>query len=333
MKLLVTGATGFIGSNLVRYLCSQDYDVRAMVRATSNLSELEDLPVEICYAEIRDPSLVQKAVKGCDFVFHLAGYARNWARDPKIFHEVNVTGAENVLNACRRADVRKVVMTSTSMTFGPSDGEPRNESGQGKENFFCDYERTKFHAEQLAERFVKAGLPVVIVHPTRVFGPGLLSEANSVTRMIQLYLRRKWRLILADGRAVGNYAFVEDVVRGHWLALQKGQPGEKYILGGESLSYNQFFEILAEFSGRYYRLIHVPVWMALAFSRIEGLLANGLGLYPLITPQWVRVFIKDWDFTSRKAEKELGYRITPFREAMRKTLNWINGNRLTLKAQ
>ena len=140
-------------------------------------------------------------------------------------------------------------------------------------------------------------------------------------------------MILADGRAVGNYAFVEDVVRGHWLALQKGQPGEKYILGGESLSYNQFFEILAEFSGRYYRLIHVPVWMALAFSRIEGLLANGLGLYPLITPQWVRVFIKDWDFTSRKAEKELGYRITPFREAMRKTLNWINGNRLTLKAQ
>jgi nucleoside-diphosphate-sugar epimerase len=333
VKSLVTGATGFIGSNLVRYLCSQDYDVRAMVRATSDISELEDLPVDICHGEVRDPSLVQKAVKGCDFVFHLAGYAKSWARDCKIFQEVNVIGTENVLNACRRADVKKVVMTSTSMTFGPSDGETRNESGKRTENFFCDYERTKFYAEQLAERFVKAGLPIVIVHPTRVFGPGLLSEANSVTRMIQLYLKRKWRLILADGNAVGNYAFIEDVVLGHWLALQKGRPGEKYILGGESLTYNRFFEILAKLSDRHYRMIHVPAWMALAFSRIEDLLAHGIGIYPLITPQWVRIFIKDWDFTSRKAEKELGYRITPFEEALRKTLNWIDRNRYTLKVQ
>jgi nucleoside-diphosphate-sugar epimerase len=325
VKSLVTGATGFIGSNLVRYLCSQDHEVRAMVRATSNLSELEDLPVDICYSDVRDPFLVQKAVKGCDFVFHLAGYTKSWARDSKVFHEVNVKGTENVLHACRRADVKKVVMTSTSMTFGPSEGEPRNESGKRTEDFFCDYERTKFHAEKLAERFVKAGLPVVIVHPTRVFGPGLISEANSVTRMIQLYLKRKWRLILADGNAVGNYAFIEDIVRGHWLALQKGRPGEKYILGGESLTYNRFFEVLAELSDRHYRMIHVPAWMALAFSRIEDLLAHVLGIYPLITSQWVRIFIKDWDFTSRKAEKELGYRITPFEEALRKTLNWIDG--------
>ena len=324
MKSLVTGATGFIGSNLVRYLCSQDYDVRVFSRPTSNMSELEGLPVEIYRGEIRDPSLVQQAVGGCDFVFHLAGYAKNWAKDSKVFHEVNVVGTENVLSACKRAHVKKVVMTSTSMTFGPSDRGPRSESEQRREDFFCDYERTKFYAEQLADKFVKAGLPLVFVHPTRVFGPGLLTEANSVTRMIQLYLKRKWRLILADGNAVGNYAFIEDVVRGHWLALQNGRPGEKYILGGESLNYNQFFDILSELSNRHYRMIHVPFWMALAFSNIEVLLAKVFGIYPLITPQWLRIFIKDWDFTSRKAEEELGYRITPFGEALRKTLNWIN---------
>jgi farnesol dehydrogenase len=327
MKSLVTGATGFIGTNLVRFLCNQGGDVRVLVRLTSDTSELEELPVEICYGDIRESSLIQQVAQGCDFVFHLAGYAKNWAKDSELFHEVNVKGTENLLRACTRAMVKKVVMTSTSMTFGPSDGEARDESEPRTEDFFCDYERTKSHVEQLADEYVKSGLPVVVVNPTRVFGPGLLTEGNSVTRMIKLYLKRRWRLILGDGNAIGNYAFVEDVVRGLWLALQKGRPGEKYILGGDSLSYNRFFDLLAELSDCHYRMIHVPFWIALAFSNIEVFLAKSFGIYPLITPQWVRIFVKDWDFTSRKAERELGYQITPFVEALQKTLKWMNGNK------
>lgn len=324
MNLLVTGATGFIGQNLVRYICRQGYRLRVFCRPTSDVSGLLNQPVRIAYGDIQDPSSVDQAAGGCDYIFHLAGYARNWARDPEVFYRVNVAGTRNVLQAARKAKVKKVVVTSTSMTLGPSRDKPQAETSDRMGDFFCDYERTKFYAEQLVADFVKDGLPVVLVHPTRVFGPGLITEGNTVTRMIQLYLKRKWRLILGDGSAVGNYAFVEDVVQGHWLALQKGQPGEKYVLGGESLSYNAFFDILAELSHRHYRMVHVPLWMALVFSKVEIALARTIGIYPLITPDWVRVFVRDWDFSSEKAQKELGYRITPFREALQKTLAWIN---------
>lgn len=329
MKLLVTGATGFIGSNLIKFLCSQTDSIRALCRPTSNISQLLDKPIQICWGDILDLSSVERAVDGCDYVFHLAGYASNWAKNPQKFYEVNTAGTKNVLIASKKTNVKKVVVTSTSMTFGPSEGEPQDEYGQRTEDFFCDYERSKFYTEQLAADFVQNGLSVVLVHPTRVFGPGLISEGNSVTKMVKLYLMGKWRLILADGTSVGNYAFVEDVVRGHWLALQRGHPGEKYILGGENLTYNMFFELLADISRRHYRMIHVPLWSALAFSNLEVFLAKSFGIYPLITPQWVRIFSADWDFSSEKAQTELGYKITPFREALRKTLVWINHKKNT----
>lgn len=323
MKVLVTGATGFIGSNLVRFLSSQGHAVRALCRTTSDISVFSDNPVQTCWGDVLDLSSVERAIDGCDYVFHLAAYARNWAKNPLTFFEVNVTGTKNVLDASKKTQVKKVVVSSTSMTFGPSKGMPKKESDQRTVDFLCDYERTKFYAEELVTDFVQNGLPVIVVNPTRVFGPGLLTEGNSVTKMIQKYLQGKWRLILADGSAVGNYAFVEDVVRGLWLALQRGHPGEKYILGGENLNYNMFFELLAETSKKHYGMIHVPVWLAMAVSNVEALLAKWFGLYPLITPDWVRIFIADWAFSSEKAQKELGYKITPFREALQKTLVWL----------
>ena len=323
MKVLVTGATGFIGANLVRFLSSQGYAVRTLCRTTSDISVFSDNLVQVCWGDVLNLSGLERAADGCDYVFHLAGYARNWARNPLTFFEVNVTGTKNVLDAAKKAQVKKVVICSTSMTFGPSKDLPRKESDQRTVDFSCDYERSKCNAEQLAADYVQSGLPVIIVNPTRVFGPGLLTEGNSVTKMIQLYLQGKWRLILADGSAVGNYAFVEDVVRGLWLALQRGHAGEKYILGGENLSYNAFFDLLAEVSKKYYGMIHVPLWLAIAVSSLEALLAKWFGRYPLITPDWVRIFTDDWAFSSEKAQKELGYKITPFREALKKTLVWL----------
>ncbi|MCK4417508.1 MAG: SDR family oxidoreductase [Candidatus Latescibacteria bacterium] len=324
MKLLVTGATGFIGSNLTRFLCSRGYVVRALCRPTSNINVLSDTTVQIYRGDVLDISSVKRAVDGCDYVFHLASYAKNWAKNPQAFFEVNVIGTKNVLEASKQANVKKVVVTSSCMTFGTSKGEPRKESDRRSMDFFSEYESTKSYAEEIVLEFVRNGLPVVIVNPTRVFGPGLLTEGNSVTKMIELYLQGKWRLILADGSAVGNYAFVEDVVLGHWLALQQGCLGERYILGGENLTYNAFFDTLAQISQRHNTMIHVPVWLALAFSHIEVLLARGFGIYPLITPRWISIFSADWVFSSKKAQTELGYRITSFREALQKTLVWLN---------
>ncbi|UCC38972.1 MAG: SDR family oxidoreductase [Candidatus Aminicenantes bacterium] len=324
MKVLVTGATGFIGSELTRFLSSQGHSVRAMCRSKSNIDVLSNDSVQVCWGNVLDSSSVKKAVDGCDCVFHLAAYAKNWAKDSRTFFEVNVTGTKNVLDASRQAKVKKVVVTSSAVTFGPSNGVSVKESDKRTAEFFTEYERNKFYAEELVTDHAGNGLPVVIVNPTRVFGPGLLTEGNSATTMTQQYLEGKWRLILGDGSSVGNYASVEDVVRGHWLALLHGRPGEKYILGGENLSYNEFFRVLAKISRKRYQMIHVPVWAALAISNVVELRARWFGYYPLITPPWVRTFIADWAFSSEKAQRELGYTITPFRKVLQKTVLWLN---------
>jgi nucleoside-diphosphate-sugar epimerase len=327
MKVMVTGGTGFIGSRLTHFLCRKNYKVRVLCRPASDVSVFGDDPVDIREGDILDIASVAEAVKGCDYVFHLAGYARNWARDPGTFFRVNVEGTDNVLSACRRAGVKKAVMTSTCVTLGAS-SLPRREFQRRTDGFYCEYERTKFLAERLASNYAASGLPVVTVNPTRVFGPGLLNEGNSVTKMIALYLQGKWRTVLGDGPALGNYAFVDDVVKGHWLALLKGKPGEKYVLGGENLSYAEFYRRLGVLSGRHRRMIHVPIPAALVFAGALQAWAKTFRSYPLISQDWVRVFAADWAFSSAKAEKELGYRITPFPEALWKTLDWLQGTAL-----
>ncbi len=324
MKVLVTGATGFIGRELTRFLSSQGYSIRALCRPKSDSAALSKDTVQVFRGDVLDSLSLKQAVLGCDYVLHLAAYAKNWSKDPRTSFEVNVTGTKNVLDASRKARVKKVVITSSCVTFGPSNGTPTKESDERTDGFFTKYERNKFDAEELVTDYVGEGLPVVIVNPTRVFGPGLLSEANSVTVMTQQYLKGKWRLILGDGSSVGNYASVEDVVRGHWLALRWGRPGEKYILGGENLSYNEFFDVLADISRKRYQMIRVPVWTALAISNVEELRARWFGHYPLITPPWVKTFVSDWAFSSEKARSELGYTVTPFREALHNTVIWLN---------
>jgi len=323
MKIFLTGATGFIGIPLTHFLAGLGHSVRLLSRPASDLTPFAGLPVEVRPGDVLDQGSLSDALRGCDAVFHLAGYAKNWAKDPGTFFRVNVLGLRNVLKAARRNSVPRIVFTSTSVTFGPSSGRPVTESDVRSVAFFTEYERTKYLAEQEAVRHVRSGLDVVMVNPTRVFGPGALTESNSVTKMIHLYLRGQWRLVLGSGRAVGNYAFIDDVVKGHWLALQHGRPGEKYILGGDNLDYEGFFRTLASVSRCRRRMAHVPPQLALAVSKLEALRASRFGHYPLITPSWLRTFLADWAFSSEKAQRELGYRTTPFARAVEETVRWL----------
>jgi farnesol dehydrogenase len=326
MCILLTGATGFIGTHLVRFLVARGEAVRVLCRPTADLTSLTDRKVEIFWGDILNVASVERAISGCDRVFHLAGYARNWDKDPHTFVTVNVRGLKNVLEAALKVAVKKVVFTSSSVTFGPSNPMVVTESVTRTAEFFTEYEHSKFLAEESVRHYLQAGLNVVIVNPTRVFGPGLLNEGNSVTMMIQLYLQGKWRLVLGDGRGMGNYAFVHDVVKGHVAAMERGAMGEKYLLGGENVSYNEFFEMLAELSKRKYRLFHVPPSLALAVSQLEKFRAEWFGHYPLITPGWVRTFLADWAFSCAKAERDLGYKITLLREALDSTVKWLDNH-------
>jgi len=279
--------------------------------------------IKVCYGRILDKESLEQGMRGCEFVLHLAGYARVWSKDPDTFVKINVEGTFNVLETAKVSSVKKVVITSTAGVFGPSvDGEAVVEDSLRSVGFFNDYEKTKSMADDKALEYISDRLEVVIVHPTRVFGPGLLSDSNAVTTMISKYIEGKWHLLPGNGKSIGNYVYVDDVVNGHIFAMQKGRNGEKYILGGDNVSYNQFFDIVKEVSGKRFRLYKFPYFLMLFLSRMMLFLAN-FGIQPLITPGFVRRYHYHWINSSEKAEKELGYQITPLPEAIEKTIEWI----------
>lgn len=323
MTSLVTGATGFIGRELMHLLLRRGDTVHVLCRNPRLLWDRPEQNLKCFQGDVLDPSSVGRAIRGCDWVFHLAGYARNWARNPETFFQVNVNGTRNVLSAARESSVRRVVVTSTVMTVGPSHGAPIDESAVRRAPMLTDYEQSKHAMEQEAADFVRKGLDVVIVNPSRVFGPGLMNEGNSVTRMIKLYLEGKWRLIPGDGKAIGNYAFVRDVALGHLQAMERGRSGERYILGGENLSYDEFFELVSSTAGRSRLMLHVPARVAVAIGYAEERRARWFHGYPNISPSWVKTFLADWAFSCAKATTELGYQITPFKTALRLTVNWL----------
>jgi nucleoside-diphosphate-sugar epimerase len=324
---LVTGATGFIGARLVEELARGGSPVRALVRPTSNGDGIRHLGVELIEGDILAPDTLRRAISDCRHVFHLAGHTRNWARDPTTYHEHNVIGTRNVLAAARAANVEKIVLTSSIVTLGPTPPGAIGDETMARvtTRFFTTYEKSKAEAEGEALAMASKGLPVVVVNPTRVFGPGRLSEGNSVTVMIEQRCRGRFPFLLAGGAHVGNYAFVEDVARGHILAMERGRPGERYILGGEDVSLKGLFSLVDRVSATRHLTISLPPTLARAYAGLEERKARWLGLYPRITPGWVETFLHHWAFSSAKAERELGYTRTALADGVRTTHEWLQG--------
>jgi nucleoside-diphosphate-sugar epimerase len=323
--VFVTGSTGFIGTKLVNALVQRGDTVHALTRGTSNKDGLQHDRIKLVTGDILDRASLQKGMEGCSQVYHLAAYAKNWARDPAVFHKQNVEGMRNVLEAARAAGVSRIVFTSTIVTFGPTaPGVVGNEAMQRiTPKYYTEYEETKAIAEQEALRMAAEGYPVVIVNPTRVYGPGKLTEGNSVSLMIDLYDRGKVPVLLNRGANIGNYVLVDDLVKGHILAMDKGRIGERYILGGENSSLKQIFELVDEASGKKHFQMNLHPRIAYVYSGIEKKKAEWLGLYPQITPGWVETFLQDWVYSHEKAQRELGYQVTPLKEGIRMTYEWI----------
>ncbi|HXM45691.1 MAG TPA: NAD-dependent epimerase/dehydratase family protein [Bryobacteraceae bacterium] len=322
-RVFVTGASGFLGTPLVVDLLRRGYAVRALTRRHSNLEGLGD-QVGLVEGDIRDRDSLRRGMEGCSTAFHLAAYAKQWAPSPDVFYSHNVLGLRNLLDAAEAASVERVVCTSSVVTFGPTPcGVLGDEMQHRYRSSLTDYEASKTAAEDEALRRAAAGFPVVIVNPTRAYGPGKLTEGNSVSRLIDLYQRGKMPFLLNGGANVGNYAFVDDLVRGHMLAMERGRPGERYILGGENATLKHLFELVDDATGCQHRKIGLPSGAARLWARIQGAGARYAGIYPQITPGWVDTFLADWAFSSAKAERELGYGITPLAEGIRITCDWL----------
>jgi farnesol dehydrogenase len=324
MKCLVTGATGFIGSRLVEELLALGYQVNALVRSPNKLSDAVRKKIDVYQGDVLNPESIVRSMKGCSVVFHLAAFAGIWAKDHMLPYKINVTGTRNVLNAALELKINKVVYTSTAGTLSPSGNSvPVDENVPLPEVYQTDYELSKRQAEQVCRDFNNLGLNVVVVNPTRVYGPGLLSKSNSLTILIKKYLKGSWRFLPGNGKSIGNYCYIDDVVKGQILALNNGVPGENYILGGANASFKEFFTHVSRLSGKNYTLFHIPDSLLMAYSEFQLFLAEHFGREPLITPPWVRRYRQDRLVSSKKAIENLRYEITPIHHALENTIQWL----------
>ena len=323
--IFVTGGTGFIGTKLINALVAKGHTVHCLARSTSNKEGLNHERIKFVRGDILDRESLRKGMEGCAQVYHLAAYAKNWAKDKAEFFRLNVDGMQNVFDAAKATKVKHIVWTSTSVTMGPSrPGELTDElQPRITPRYFTEYEESKALAEESALEQSEKGLPVVIVNPTRVYGPGKMTEGNSVGLMIDQYDRGKLPILLNQGMNIGNYVLVDDLVKGHILAMEKGRIGERYILGGENISLKGFFELVDEVSGKRHVQVNLPPTVGLAYGTTLRKAAEWFGMYPQITTGWVETFLQNWAFTSAKAQRELGYTITPLREGLRMTYEWM----------
>jgi farnesol dehydrogenase len=326
MMVFVSGATGFIGIQLVKRLAEDGHTVHALYRSEFKAELIRHPNVILFKGDILDKSSLNRAMEGCEEAYHTAAFARVWAKDHKSVYRLNVDGALNVIEVAGLQGLRRVVVTSTAGILGPSKNEAVHESSPAPKSFFTDYEASKFKLEQQLLGRTDTDPEVVIVNPTRVYGPGYLSESNGVTKMIKQYVEGKWRLIPGDGNSSGNYVFVEDVVSGHLLAMEKGKPGERYVLGGENISYMQLFDFVREESGVHKRLIKIPLWIMLAAAGLMKALSKLTGRPPLIVPKLVRKFNHNWIVSSQKAKDDLGYQPINARTGIQLTVQWIKNS-------
>jgi nucleoside-diphosphate-sugar epimerase len=321
-KIFITGGTGFIGQKLARKLADEGHQVVALIRSKGKAKDLQHDNISFVEGDLFNLGALEVGMHESDEVYHLAAFASVWAKDDT-FSRVNIDGTINILNAAKKKGVKKVLVTSTAGVIGPAIDGPVNEDTPRQVDFFTDYESTKYESELKIKEYVAEGQHVVIVNPTRVYGPGPLNVSNSVTKLIKQYTEGKWKFIPGDGMSTGNYVFVDDVINGHVLAMEKGRAGERYLLGGEDATYHELFDTIADIGGQKYKLYKMPLGVLLTFGKIQLFLAKAVGRPPLITPGWVRKYLYKWSVSSQKAQRELGYEITPLRDGVQKTVDWV----------
>ncbi len=329
-KIFVTGAAGFIGTKLVQLLIKEGFSVRGLYHSVSpdwsNFAQFNPGErLEFVQGDITSLENLREAMAGCRYAFHLAGFARNWAPDHSIFAKINIDGMRNVFQVAQEQKIKRIVWTSSIVTFGPTEpGTMADESSPRiTEQYFTEYEKTKSLAEKEALQWAADGLPVVIVNPARVFGPGPQTDGNALAELINDYISGKLFVMFNFGMNTGNYVYIDDVAKGHYLAMLNGRVGERYILGSENASLRQFYTFVEEASG--IRRRGLPVFQpgALVIANLFVLWAKLTGGFPRISPGWVKTFAVDWCYSCNKAKKELGYDPMTLKSAIQRTCKWL----------
>jgi farnesol dehydrogenase len=309
MRVLITGATGYLGRALVPAFHASGHSTVAFSRHAST----SGVPGETFDGDVRDAAALSSAVGGCDAICHSAALVSVWRKRREDFDDINVGGLQRVLDVARTAGIARIVCTSSFLALPPT-----NAQTPGRWN---DYQRTKVLADELASRAVADGAPLVRVYPGVIYGPGASTEGNLVGTMVADHLRGRLPGIVGPDR-VWSYAWIDDVAKGHVAALERGQPGGRYLLGGENAPQLRVFEIVRELTGRPLPR-RVPVWLATMMGAVEEFRAAVTGHPPLLTVGTVEVLTRDWAMDSTVAIRELGYRLMPLREGITRVVEQV----------
>ena len=325
MKVLVTGATGFVGGNLARELWDRGYEVQALARPRSNTLTMEGTGIHRVEGDILDRESLDRAMAGCKAVFHCAAEYTFWSRDPQGVRRSNVEGTVNVLECAAAAGVERVVHTSTVSTIGiPRDGSLGDEwTPLTPQALHGHYKRSKFEAEQEVLRLAEKGVPVVVVNPTAPVGPWDV-KPTPTGKIILDFLRRKIPAYLATGL---NLVDVADVSAGHILALERGRNGERYILGNRNVTLKEMFAMLSSITGLSAPRVRLPYWLVVGAGYAEQAVSAGLlRREPLIPVEGVVAAKKPAWVNSQRAISELGLPQSPVERALERAAEWFTAH-------
>lgn len=322
MKVLVTGASGFVGYHVAKELIEKGCNVKVLVRETPE--HLKKLSVEFCKGDLRDKASLKEALEGCQQLYHVAAFYKLWSKDPKIFYDINVEGTRKLFQAASEEEVSKIVYTSSVAAIKlSSKGISSDENCHATlDDMVGHYKRSKFLSEMVANEFVQEGLPIVIVNPSTPIGPFDI-KPTPTGQIILDFLKRKMPAYMDTGL---NLVAVEDVAKGHLLACEKGKVGERYILGDENLKLIEIFKILQDITKLKAPKVRIPYFVGYMSGFVSELFAKITHSEPSIPLDGVKMAKKYMFFDASKAKKELGFEPTPVKYALERAVRWFYDN-------
>lgn len=322
MKILITGATGQIGHKVALTLAERNNKIHILVRNPNSFNIPSHKNIKVFQGDITDVPSISAAINGCNQVYHVAALAKIFHTDSTQFHKINVEGTHNLLQKAVEFGVERFLFTSSCSVIGPSNGKILNENDVRTTPFFCDYDITKHQAENLVKEYASKGLHAVIVSPSKIYGHSCIETKDiSINKVIHNFLNGKLTFIPNPSHLMANYCFIDDVVEGHILALNKGKSGENYILGGENISYRDFFNTVKNISGTKTKLIEVPEILVKILSLVQWIQFLTTRKEPYVTTKSIKQIFCNKIFSSNKAISHLGYTITPISEGLQHTIH------------
>ncbi|MBS0032035.1 NAD-dependent epimerase/dehydratase family protein [Chitinophaga sp. 22321] len=319
-KVLITGANGFLGSNLTRELYRMGYDIKIMIRPAADMKGIADIPCEVFFGHIDNSDHVNDAVKGCDMVIHAACITEQWGISFAEYEKANFIATRHIANACLVHQVQKLIYVSTANTIGPGNkNNPGNElNGFTLFNANSGYINSKYLAQQyILEQVAARQLPAIVVNPTFMIGPNDVKPSSG--KLILYGLKHRLLFYPPGGK---NFVYIKDVCKGIINALEKGKMGDCYLLAGQNLTYGEFFRLLKKISGKRQLLIRIPRFVL----KIGGMIGSLPGISGKLNYSTAYMLCLDNYYSGKKSERELQLRYTPVEAAVSGALTWFKEN-------